>query len=229
MYYVGMDYQDTVLFTDTMDTFDEAQAQADKFNSSGNQSVIGYASVWCHDEDGENFFWDKEHGVFIHEDEYSAQPASVVVKTESTADLTGMTITKYGRGYLLTPSDGNELAGTKYFMNGWWRSDKNAWFFKQEYIQDLLDIGAKMADESNITKQKDRTGLTSNRIHWRKLNRFGWALVPKKNFKHYEKETYRGGKWWKNGHAWFFTDNGRNKYISKYGSASTSSSASVTV
>jgi hypothetical protein len=144
-------------------------------------------------------------------------------------NLSGMPITKYGRGYLLTPSDGHELAGTKYFMNGWWRSDKNAWFFKKEYIQDLMDIGAQMASESNITKQKDRTGLTSNRIHWRKLNRFGWVLVPKKNFKHFGKESYRGGKWWKNGCAWFFSDNGRNKYISKYGSASASSSASITV
>ena len=137
-------------------------------------------------------------------------------------DLSGMRLKPYGKGYLLIPSksDGDkQLIGTKYFLGGWWMSQRNAWFFKKEYLQDLMDLGAKKLHKS----QKDRTGLSSKKVYWKKLER-GYALVPKEDYKHYGKEEFRGGKWWKNGNAWFFTDNGRQRYIDQYGNSSSKKS-----
>ena len=84
-------------------------------------------------------------------------------------------------------------------------------------FQDLMDLGAKKMRKV----QKDRSGLNSRKVHWKKLDR-GYALVPKEDYKHYGKETFRGGKWWKNGNAWFFTDNARERYIAQYGKTTTS-------
>ena len=133
-------------------------------------------------------------------------------------DLSEMRLKPYGKGYLLIPDKKDDvLVGTKYFLGGWWMPNRNAWFFKEHLVQDLMDLGAKKMRKV----QKDRAGLSSRKVHWKKLER-GYALVPKEDYKHYGKETFRGGKWWKNGNAWFFTDNARDRYIAKYGKTSTS-------
>ena len=133
-------------------------------------------------------------------------------------DLSEMRLKPYGKGYLLIPDKADDvLAGTKYFLGGWWMPNQNAWFFKEHLVQDLVDLGAKKMRKV----QKDRTGLNSRKVFWKKLDR-GYALVPKEDYKHYGKETFRGGKWWKNGNAWFFTDNARERYIAKYGKTATS-------
>ena len=133
-------------------------------------------------------------------------------------DLSEMRLKPYGKGYLLIPDKADDvLVGTKYFLGGWWMPNHNAWFFKEHLVQDLVDLGAKKMRQV----QKDRTGLNSRKVFWKKLNR-GYALVPKEDYKHYGKETFRGGKWWKNGNAWFFTDNGRERYIAQYGKTATS-------
>ena len=132
-------------------------------------------------------------------------------------DLRNMRLKPYGKGCLLIPSKSEgdkELMGTKYFLGGWWMPQRNAWFFKTELVQDLIDLGAKRLHKS----EKDRTGLSSKKVYWKKLER-GYAIVPKEDYKHYGKYTFRGGKWWKNGNAWFFTDNGRERYIEQYGSS----------
>ena len=136
-------------------------------------------------------------------------------------DLSEMRLKPYGKGYLLIPDKEDDvLVGTKYFLGGWWMPNRNAWFFKEHLVQDLMDLGAKKLRKS----EKDRTGLHSKKVFWKKLER-GYALVPKEDYKHYGRETFRGGKWWKNGNAWFFTDNARDRYIEKYGSSSSSAKA----
>lgn len=133
-------------------------------------------------------------------------------------DLSEMRLKPYGKGYLLVPDKADDvLAGTKYFLGGWWMPNRNAWFFKEHLVQDLVDLGAKKMRKV----EKDRTGLNSRKVYWKKLER-GYALVPKEDYKHYGKETFRGGKWWKNGNAWFFTDGARDRYIARYGKTSTS-------
>tara|TARA_A200000159_G_C7302451_1_gene330796 strand:- start:20 stop:1318 length:1299 start_codon:yes stop_codon:yes gene_type:complete len=133
-------------------------------------------------------------------------------------DLSEMRLKPYGKGYLLVPDKADDvLAGTKYFLGGWWLPNRNAWFFKEHLVQDLVDLGAKKMRKV----EKDRTGLNSRKVHWKKLER-GYALVPKEDYKHYGKETFRGGTWWKNGNAWFFTDGARDRYIAQYGKTSTS-------
>lgn len=133
-------------------------------------------------------------------------------------DLSEMRLKPYGKGYLLIPDKADDvLAGTKYFLGGWWMPNQNAWFFKEHLVQDLVDLGAKKMRKV----EKDRTGLNSRKVQWKKLDR-GYALVPKEDYKHYGKETFRGGKWWKNGNAWFFTDNARERYIAQYGKTATS-------
>ena len=50
-----------------------------------------------------------------------------------------MTISVYGRGYLLKPPEDSDYFGQKYFHNGWWISSQNGWFFKApnyEWLQE---------------------------------------------------------------------------------------------
>jgi hypothetical protein len=39
---------------------------------------------------------------------------------------------KYGRGFLLVPSENHPDKGIKYYYSGWWMPNKNAWFFREK-------------------------------------------------------------------------------------------------
>ena len=83
-------------------------------------------------------------GVKFIKDEASAPSSSF----KMSDDLSSMTLTSYGKGYVLTPNIRYKNYGNKYFTlpdggQGWWRKDLKAWFFKSEYFDELVDMGAK--------------------------------------------------------------------------------------
>ena len=47
--------------------------------------------------------------------------------------------------------DSDDLFGEKYFLDGWWNSSQNAWFFKAEHYDTLVELGARelSCDEHN--------------------------------------------------------------------------------
>ena len=50
-----------------------------------------------------------------------------------------MTVEPYGKGYLLVPPEEHSDYGTKYYHNGWWNENNDAWFFKKEHRTFLLN------------------------------------------------------------------------------------------
>ena len=56
--------------------------------------------------------------------------------------FSGMTYSKYGKGYLLSCKNNHPDYGTKYYNNGWWMPTQNAWFFKSKYKSYLKNNGA---------------------------------------------------------------------------------------
>ena len=71
----------------------------------------------------------------------------------NNVELSGMDLTKYKRGYILKCNKDDCRWGEKYLLKGklsdkegcgWWMPTQNAWFFKREYKDELLKMGAKM-------------------------------------------------------------------------------------
>ena len=77
--------------------------------------------------------------------------------------FSSMSFTKFGKGYLLTPDNGDShpdwgKIGTNpdYYHGGWWRKDLDGWFFRGSYIDFLKENGAKdsSTSKSHLTKTK---------------------------------------------------------------------------
>tara|TARA_B110001450_G_scaffold46396_1_gene43125 strand:- start:1285 stop:1575 length:291 start_codon:yes stop_codon:yes gene_type:complete len=72
-----------------------------------------------------------------------------------THDLSEMCFEKYGKGYMLYCRKTDEKYMTPYFMEGFWNKIAQGWFFKNEYKDKLIELGAKFiksepVDTSNI-------------------------------------------------------------------------------
>ena len=83
----------------------------------------------------------------------SSKPPASESSFTMSEDLSSMTLTHYGKGYLLTPASGHSLSGTKYFDlpeggQGWWRKDLGGWFFRSKYYDELVDMGAQFTKTS---------------------------------------------------------------------------------
>ena len=58
----------------------------------------------------------------------------------SVKPLSGMTLTKYGKGYLLH-CDEDHQDGQKYFYS-WWMPTQEGWFLKSEFYDKVVGSGA---------------------------------------------------------------------------------------
>jgi hypothetical protein len=104
---------------------------------------------------------------------------------------TGMTVSKHGRGYLLTPPSDHPNCGEKYYGDGWWIAKHNAWFFKSKHHQSLLDGGA-------LGEDLPYTGMTVSK-HGR-----GYLLNPPSDHPDCGEKYYGDGWWIAKSNAWFF-------------------------
>ena len=57
-------------------------------------------------------------------------------------DLSEFTYEEYGRGYLLYPPIDHAAIGQKYFFDAWWMPKFDAWFFKSEFLDEFISMGA---------------------------------------------------------------------------------------
>ena len=55
--------------------------------------------------------------------------------------LDGFTYEEYGRGFLLYPPMDHPAIGEKYFFDAWWMPKFDAWFFKEEHLDNFTSMG----------------------------------------------------------------------------------------
>jgi hypothetical protein len=75
-------------------------------------------------------------------------------------DFSAMTLSQYGKGLLLTPKEGDSLAGTKYFNGGFWMPSQDSWFFKMAHYEFLVDSGTN-----------DQTGFACVKSTWERFEK----------------------------------------------------------
>ena len=74
----------------------------------------------------------------------------VVQSAVSDLPLSGMTLTKYGKGWLLTCDDDHPRYGQKYFYSAWWMPSQNAWFLKNEFYDKMVSLGASDSETFGV-------------------------------------------------------------------------------
>ena len=136
-----------------------------------------------------------------------------VTDSEMNEDLplSNMIIESYGKGYILIPLPDDPRCGEKYFYeHAFWRSDLNAWFFKREYLQDFIDLGADPQFEQSATSSTDHTEIDVDYdltgMTFRSYGK-GYLMTPYSDYE-FEGEPYFMGGWWKPSlNGWFFKKN----------------------
>lgn len=153
-------------------------------------------------------------------------------KTTVETDLSNMTLEKYGKGFLLRPSEDSDLYGVKLFLNGWWMPKHHAWFFKSSYFDELIMAGVEYISESLVedyvseddedyseTQEATEDELEYNSeddsvdygssIQGLALERYGkgWMLYPdNKSHEFYGEKYFGDGFWNTKAKGWFFRD-----------------------
>jgi hypothetical protein len=190
------------------------------------------------------------HIKFESEEEVEEEPAEEFVPEEETDNeeleynsevegvdygeiVNGLTLESYGKGYMLYPdSSKHSHYGEKYLGNGWWNRRANGWFFREMYLQELLDAGAMLVSDhvmepcsTNVSElvgkssKSTRSTQTKGKVHfestspslnaskengsWTTYGR-GWLLTPTKTHSKYGHKIYKGGWWMPQHTAWFF-------------------------
>lgn len=113
-------------------------------------------------------------------------------------DLSNMLLEQHGKGFLLYPDEEDPNYGQKYFLNGWWMPKYKAWFFKSEFYDQLLSMGAQTSSEPTSDHPLDDTEYAK---HGR-----GYLVYPNQNHPSYGAKYYHDGWWMPKHNAWFFKD-----------------------
>ena len=77
--------------------------------------------------------------------------------TSSMPSLVGMTFEDYGKGYILRAPRSSQYYGDKYFLDGWWNAGQKGWFFKREFFDELMSLGAEYIVDAASGKSKRAT------------------------------------------------------------------------
>lgn len=95
-------------------------------------------------EDNGATFVMKRNTVSTHSAKHpeTSASSSSTHSSKSSIDLTGLTFSEYGKGYLLYPRSNTSFYGEKYLLDGWWNSSLKGWFFKREFYSQLVSHGA---------------------------------------------------------------------------------------
>ncbi len=138
-------------------------------------------------------------------------------------DLTGLTFSEYGKGYLLMPNRSTQFRGVKYLNQGWWNQSQGGWFFRSQYYDDLIAAGASYSGSSCPTVLSGQTtsGMSDDVIHVSPFSQerdlSGFSIEPygkgfivrcaRSNPLFKRREPYLLGNlgWWNSsGNGWFF-------------------------
>ena len=130
-------------------------------------------------------------------------------------DLSDMFFSVYGKGLLLTPPSGHEFYGQKYFLSGWWMPKLNGWFFKSEFEDQLLELGAiKATIKSRKGSKRSKTASASSSsgtLSGMTFTKYGKGYIlttdetdSRFGTKYLLSDVSNGGFWNSNANGWFF-------------------------
>ena len=136
----------------------------------------------------------------------------------SVKPLSGMTLTKYGKGYLMHCDEDHHRYGQKYFYSAWWMPTQNAWFLKSEFYDKMINLGAKSVDipvKSTKSKSRKSNSSSSQPLSGMTLSSYGKGYLL-----HCDEDHYRYGQkyfysaWWMpTQNAWFLKSEFYDKMI----------------
>ncbi len=198
-YYVTYMFPDGLsLHSDYMDTEQEAYDFLESLRSSDNNYKITYQ---IYQQTNNNSLVEELYNNCKKLSDEVSDDTDYQVSEENMIHpkFTGMTYTPYGKGYLMTPPDGHQDTGTKYYHNGWWMPSQDAWFFKANLLQSLIDNGATPYIEiKDLNKTLPFTGMTFEPYGK------GYLLTCPENHSDYGLKYYHNGWWMPKHDAWFF-------------------------
>ena len=141
-------------------------------------------------------------------------------------DFSGMSFTKYGKGFILTCDENDRRHGTAYLVDnsnrrgssvidgGFWNSSANGWFFKKTHFDFLVESGAQ------FIKSEDDFVTSDTQISVRpKFTRYGkgWLLMSDETFPYDSSRKYFENGWYMPAKkAWFFKTCDKNAFIKKF-------------
>jgi hypothetical protein len=187
----------------------------------------------------EFYDWLVEHGVKSVKSVKSVKTSNKTELSEYAVDLSNMSLSEYGRGYILHTTESDTRFGQKYFMTGFWNTKQNGWFFKTEYFDELVTMGAKFIKpepeqanslfdstelSSSITNDSfeyvhdDSEFMTNDNKAVPKFEKYGkgWILKQDKHYKHNGNDYFEGGWWIPSIKAWFFKKTDKQKFMMKH-------------
>ena len=82
------------------------------------------------------------------EDDDDEYDYSDMPELESYHNLSGLSFTEYGKGYLLSPNRNTSFRGEKYLMGGWWNESLSGWVFRRSSFDELVAAGASYSGKS---------------------------------------------------------------------------------
>ena len=150
-----------------------------------------------------------EHHVEDHVEDHSDPDYDPIL------DFSQMTISVYGRGYLLKPPHDSDYFGEKYFHNGWWISTQNGWFFKASEYDWLLENGAHSEEELMVESE---TNIPSTTVE---TYGKGYLVIPNHSHPDFGEKYYHGGWWMPQKNGWFFKKDAYLKFTEEYINAET--------
>ena len=146
--------------------------------------------------------------------------------TRSDNDFTGMSFTKYGKGFILTCDENDRRYGTAYLVDnstrqgssvidgGFWNSNANGWFFKKSHFDFLTESGAQfIKSEDDFVTDDTQISIKPKFTKYGK----GWLLKSDENFTYDSSRKYFENGWYMPGKkAWFFKTADKNAFIKKF-------------
>lgn len=181
-------------------------------------------SVQLHltDDEGHTYTYSEDTGIYEHDNSvfenasrpyyrnYSGSDTTATDGQQTEADtskpFSGMFVEAHGKGFLMFPGEARADAGTKYYHGGWWMPRYNAWFFKREFFDTLIQGGATeriVIDSDSETTTTTTSDATFNSMALETYGR-GYLLTPPEDHADAGTKYYHGG-WWKPSlGGWFF-------------------------
>ena len=135
-------------------------------------------------------------------------------------DLSEFTYEEYGRGYLLYPPIDHAAIGQKYFFDAWWMPKFDAWFFKSEFLDEFISMGASEIEneieeeiEEDIEEESEEEEDNLSGFCYVKHGR-GYLLYSPTADHEWNGQKYFFNAWWMpKFDAWFFKSEFLDEFI----------------
>ena len=160
------------------------------------------------DFEGTGYWNNKANGWFFKKNNLEALHSfldqGVSDNENNESDISNMYLKEYEKGYLLVPNEENDTRiGTKYFLGGCWKPNKNAWFFNMEHYEYLVYLGAQTIESSaHIYHPMDNTTFE-------KYGK-GYMVYPNDNHPSFGEKYFHNGWWFPKNNGWFFKNDAFN-------------------